>query len=679
MIKTVTVKYNIVQLKGGLDQITPTLNLPPGVVRDGVNFECSPSGGYSRVTGYERFDGHTSPSSAAYTLIQIDSFTNVPSVGNTITNQTGTPTAKVIVVTSQYIIVTKVTGTFSVGDTIKVGATVIGTYSTQTIMLTSLQDAQYINLAADDYRADIGPVPGSGSVLGVVPYNDIVYAFRANAGGTAVDIYKSSAAGWVNVPLYKEVSFTAGAVTVPADGATLTQGGVTATVKRVMTESGAWTGTAAGRFIITTPSGGNFAAGAATLSGGATVTLSGVQTSITLAVGGKFQFDQGNLTGSASTIRIYGCDGVNRCFEFDGDVLAPIKTGFSPDNPKHIVVHKNHLFVSKDSSILNSAIGKPYNFTIAEGASEIATGDIVTGFLVQPGSQATGALAVFGRSNTFVLYGTSSADWNFTAYATGTGAIDYTTQNMAQSYFLDDRGLMSLQTSLNYGNFVQATLTNAIRPFINSKRSIVAGSTLWREKSQYRLFFSDGTGLYTTVVNNTLLGSIPIQLKHTVYSISEGEFSTGEEVIFAGMTNGYVMQMEKGTSFDGENIDAYITLNWDAIGSPRLLKRFRRASAEITGNAYAAVNFGYQLAYASSEITQATPKDYAAPFQAAPAWDSFTWDNFIWDGKTLTPTEIEVEGTAENIQVTFTSTTDYIASYTINSLILHYSMRRGLR
>ena len=49
------------------------------------------------------------------------------------------------------------------------------------------------------------------------------------------------------------------------DGDTLTQGGVTATIRRVVVETGTLvSGVNTGRLIITAPGGGNFAAGAAT-------------------------------------------------------------------------------------------------------------------------------------------------------------------------------------------------------------------------------------------------------------------------------------------------------------------------------------------------------------------------------------------------------------------------------
>src|SRR4029077_15916152 len=134
----------------------------------------------------------------------------------------------------------------------------------------------------DNYRADIAAVPGSGPIRGVVATKftgaDVVYAFRDNAGATGLDIYKTTTGGWVKITYYNEVYFTAGGTGIPADGNTLTEGGVTATIKRVVLESGSWAaGTAAGRFIVTNPAGGNFSNGAAT-AGSVNVSLSGIQT-----------------------------------------------------------------------------------------------------------------------------------------------------------------------------------------------------------------------------------------------------------------------------------------------------------------------------------------------------------------------------------------------------------------
>lgn len=694
------VRYNVTRLGGGVtqsgasypggfDQTTPSLSLQAGALRDVVNFECSQSGGYARIEGYERFSGLFSPSRATYTIVQVSSFTNVPVAAQTLAQTTSGATGKIIAVNNvsgaYYCVLTQVTGTFDATHNVLVGATPIGTAITNTATISSLLNAQYLALAADVYRALIAAVPGSGAILGVVAMVfsnvDNVYAFRANVGATAVDIYKSSAGGWVNVPLYKIVSFTGGNVATPVDGATLTQGGVTATVKRVMTQSGAWAGTAAGQFVITTPGGGNFAAGAAVLSGGATVNLTAIQTSITLLPGGKFTFDKGNFSGQLVTRRIYGCDGVNKAFEFDGDVLSPITTGLSPDNPKFLCIHKNFLFLSKDSSLIYCGAGTPFKWSAVDGGGEIATGDEVTGLISLPGSQTTATLGVFLRSATSFLYGTDPTTFNYVIFDSSTGALPYSCQNLSDVFTLDTLGVVTLKTTLNYGNFLPSMLTKNILPFIEQERAKLTCAVTLNEKSQYRLFFNDGYGLWLTEVNQQYLGATVVQFPNPVNCIDENATSTFGNVTYFGSTDslGYVYQMEMGTSFDGANIDAHITTAWDPIKSPRILKRFRAASIEIQSNAYALVYFGYQLGYGSTLIGQPSNVPYASNFSAAPVWDAFTWDNFTWDGQTLLPTEVDMTGTAENIQFIISSSTNYIAAYNLNSIISHYTPRRGMR
>lgn len=697
------VKYSITRLgggvtqagvsyPGGLDQTTPSLSLQPGALRDVMNFECAQSGGYARIQGYERFSGLVSPSSAGYVIVQISAYTNVPIVGQTLTQATSGATGVIIAVFNAggvfYIAVTKVTGTFDATHNVLVGATPIGTAITTAVTISSLLNAQYLAAAADVYRALIAAVPGSGAILGVVAMTfsnvDNVYAFRANVGATAVAIYKASVAGWVLVPFYNTVSFTAGNVAIPADGATLTQGGVTATVKRVVTQSGPlWTGAAAGQFVIGAPSGGNFAAGAATLTGGATVTLTGIQTAITLLPGGKFQFDKGNFSGQSITRRIYGCDGVNKAFEFDGDILAPIATGLSPDNPKFICIHKSFLFLSKDSSLIYSGVGTPFLYGATNGGGEIATGDEVTGLVVLPGSQTTATLAVFLRSNTSFLYGTDPTTFNYTTFNTGIGTLAYSAQNLSDTFSLDDLGVVSLKTTLNYGNFLPTTMTKNIYPFIQAERAKITCSSVSKVKSQYRLFFSDGVGLWLTSINGQYLGATVVSFPNPVNCADQDNTAVNGMVSYFGSTdsNGYVYQLDSGTSFDGGNIDAHITLAWNAINSPRILKRFRAGSIEIQSNMYASVNFGYQLGYGSTNIGQPANTNYASNFSGAPVWDtaSMVWDNFVWDGQTLIPTDVDMTGTGENVQVTLSSSTNYIAAYQLNSVIFQYTPRRGMR
>jgi hypothetical protein len=679
-LKTPPVQYDLIRLAGGLDQVTPTLSLPPGYVRRAANFECSITGGYSRIAGYERYDGRPSPSDATYNLLAC-TLTGSVAVGNTITGQSSAATAKVIAISGTNVIVTREVGVLLTGEGIRVGGTPVGTIN-EVVGVSSdgLLDATYKALAADDYRADIQAVPGSGSILGVAFYNGIVYAWRANAGATAVDMYRSSSSGWVKINFQKELPFNAGtsAITV---GQTVTgaTSGATGVVSRVVIEDGFWSGSDAQGRLILSSSTGTFQNAENLQVGGVTRAIgAGAATQISLAVGGRFETVIANFGGGTANYRLYGCDGVNRAFEFDGTVFVPINSTMPVDTPKHIAFHKQHLFLSFGASLQFSALGDPHKWSPILGAGELAMNAEITNLIPLPGDQSSGALGVYTRNDTSVLYGTSAANFALATFNTGTGAIPYTAQNMDQAYVLDDRGVMTLGTTLNFGNFLPASLTMNIRPFLEVRKNLATASAVSRDKGQYRVFFSDANALYLTMLNGKLLGSMPVQFAHPVTCATEGEDTNGNATTFFGSSNGYVYQLDVGTSFDGQPIPANINLVYNSTKSPRVLKRYRKASVEMTGDSYAEIAFGYDLAYRKTSLTQPTDETYENDLRSA-YWDSMTWDNFVWDGSDITPSEIEVEGTAENMAIRISSVSAILQPFTVNNIIVHLTVRRGLR
>ena len=694
------IRYSQMKMRGGLDLVTPTLDLPSGFLRSSENFEVSETGGYRRIDGYERFDGRPAPSAATFIIVQIDAYQNTPSVGSTLTDNGTAATGVIVSVQSNYMVLTKVVGTHTVGNLQKVGATNIGTMVTQTVVMTPILLAQYTALAADNYRADITKPTGSGALRGVAtlavgtPPVDKTYAFRDNAGGTAVDVWVASGTGWTAVPFFREVSFTTGTLgggSIPLDGCTITQGANSATVKRVVWQSGSWSGgTAAGRFIVTTPAPGEFVASPpnATFSGAGATTaaLTGASTAITLSPGGKFEFFVWNFFGQASGLRLYGCDGVNRMFEFDGTTLVPITTGTTPDTPKHIGVMANHLFGAFQSSAIHSGPAVPYKWTSTDGGSEIATGDTITGFASLQGSQTAPSLAIYGTRQLSMLYGTASSGagaWTLSRFDQGIGAIDYSVQRMDDAYSLDDPGVIKLRAVQDFGNFSPSTLTHTIETLIQQKRTLLANSIINRVKSQYRLFFSDNTALYLTIVNGKYLCSALQRLQHAVYCTSNSDNNrvNGNPDLFIGTTDGYVMQLDKGTSFDGAVIDAYLETNWDTMGSPRIIKRMVRAALEAQFSTYVQFTLSYTLGYGSSSIKESAITSYAPLSTTQVNWDAFVWDLFTWDGGSSfeVPIEVELKGRGDTIKYRIASGSNYIASYTINSLITHYEQGRQMR
>lgn len=673
------VQYELIRLGGGLDQVTPTLSLPPGVARSSANFECSITGGYTRIPGYERFDGRASPSASTYTILTCN-LSGTVSVGNTVVGASSGATGKVIARSGANVVITRQTGTFTNGENLTVSAVVVGSVTNNSgVSADGLTDATYRALAADEYRTSIAAVPGAGSILGVFYFQGRVYAWRNNVGSTAADLYKSSATGWTAVALGKELAFDTGSSEI-FDGETVNgqTSGATGVVARVVHESGTWTGNdATGRLILSSTT-GTFQAGENIRVGGTVhAHAMGAQTQITMAPGGRFVTVQGNF-GGANNNRVYGADGVNRAFEFDGTTLVPIATGMALDKPNHVAFHKQHLFLAFGSSLQFSSIGDPYKWSPVLGAGELAMPEAITNLLPLPGDQTSGALAVHSRNTTSILYGTSSGDFQLATYNSGTGGISYTAQNLDQLYVLDDRGVMGLQASLNFGNFVTSALTMQIRPFIADRLSLATTSAVNREKGQYRLFFSDGNGLYITMLNGKQLGSMPVQFPNAVLVSCDGESSDGTSAIFFGSSNGFVYQLDKGSSFDGQPISANCNLVFNSIKSPRILKRYRRGSVEITGDSYSQLQFGYSLGYQSAQVPQ--PSDVTYENNLRPSdWDSFVWDNFVWDGQGLSPTEVEMSGTAENVSIRLSSVSSILLEFTINSIIVHYTFRRGLR
>jgi hypothetical protein len=695
---------------GGLDLTTPDLRLQPGALRDCLNYECGQFGGYTRIQGYERFDGHASPSAQSYVVVSFSAvpadFTSdftadfntgapfaPPALGQVVTQTVSGATGIVIAIgpaeapAAPYLVLAAVTGVFNTWSA-AMGPTgnLIGLATAQTVAIDPRSKAIYTAAAADAFRTFISAVPGSGPVQGVFAMAflgvDCVFAFRANVGATATLLWKASPAGWVLVPYFNLVAFTAGGTATPMDLDTLTQGGVTATIMRVMWQSGAWSttgGSAIGQFVITGMIGGSFAAGAATTSSGATLTLSGPASAITMAAGGRFEFSKANFSGQLVTRRVYGCDGVNPAFGFDGVTLAPLLTGLSPNAPSHVYFHKNFLFLAQAASMIYCAAGDPIKWDAIDGGGEIATGDTITGFITLPGSQTTATLCVFMRTNVAFLYGTDPTTFNFVTFNTGIGAVPYSMQNLFDTFFLDDLGAVTLKTTLNWGNFLPSTLTKNILPFIQRERGNLMASTLNREKSQYRLFFSDGYALWITVLNQQYLGSGLILTPAVMNCADTTNLIGDDEATYAGSTNGFVYQLDVGTSFDGAIVPAFFVTAWDALKSPRILKRFRAASIEVQGGDYAEIQYGYQIGYNSAQLPQLPAVSAVLNLGAVPHWDSFVWDAFVWDGGGLTPTDVDVTGTAENIRVTITSGTNFIGAYTIASIIHHYTMRRGMR
>jgi hypothetical protein len=596
--------------QGGTDITSPALRMPPGVVISSQNYEPEANGGYSRMKGYERFNGLARPSDA----------------------------------------------------------TVL------TVANSALEEAQALLGAADVRRALIAAPAGSGPVRGVCQFGAVVYAFRDNTGATAGQLYKSTVAGWALVDLGEEVAFTNANISV-GDADALTQGAVTATIKRVVLETGSLaSGVNTGRLVISGRAGGAFTAAAATSTGGGTLTLGGAQTSITLPAGGRYQFDIYNFFGQLSAARLYGCNGVGPAFEFDGVTLVTLKTGAATDTPKFIKANRKYLYVAQGSSLMNSSVGNPYRWIAGEGSTEIAVGDTITGICSLTGS----SLGVMSRNSSNALTGSSTADWSLQSIRGDVGAVPYTLASMSDTFMLDDRGITSITAVQTYGNFADATLSKKVQPIIDKLRTKVLGAYVARQKGHYVLLMTDGATLTMGFSGGQLTGFMQGQLGFTPSCVWSGEDDTGVERIFMGGTDGMVYEMERGSSFDGASIESFLKIYYYNSKSPRIRKRYRKLVLEMSAVLYAAVRFQGEYSYGNPDIEQ-TRSDSVSVIGSGGSWDVNQWESFYWDAQDVSQPEVSLDGTGLNMALSFYSDTALDFGHTLQGAIIHYTLRRQQR
>jgi hypothetical protein len=679
-------KPDIIPFVGGMDLVTTPILQKPGMVMAASNFEPDTNGGYRRIGGYERFDGRTRPSDAKYYMAVITT-SGTFSVGDTITGATSAATAVILaVVDSTNLVVTKYSGTFTGGETLNVSGSPQGTITSisENSASTGILHASYKNLAADEYRDDIAKPTGSGAIRGVWYYNGEVYCFRDNAGGTACNMWKATTSGWTQITFGREIQFT-GAVGQISEGDTVTgaTSGASAVCRRALLRTGTWTVSGVGTLVFDSVTGA-FQNGENLQVGGVTKAVaSGADTAITLQPGGKMEFDNFNFTGTSSTQRMFFADGVNYIHEFDGTRLIPIRTGIGTDKPKFIKGHKNQLFCAIESSIQVSSIGDPYAWSALTGASEIGMGETITGILPQTGDANTGVLVITTANKVYILYGNDSSDFNLVLHAPNTGARAYTLQNIGFAHFLDNRGITQLQTSQVFGGFNMSILSNLVQPIIDDSIGTEKASCVVRDKDQYRVFFSDGTGLIMQVVPSNS-GTSPAAFMFFDYGSSfycnqvcSFIDTNGTERLLAAGSDGYVYELDVGTSFDGGNIASHFMTVFTAQKMPRFRKRYRRTVLQFRAGNTARVSVGYDLGYGNQDPSYGNTTSMSAVIaktvnSAGGYWDNFNWDNFSWDASYMQEINVDTPGSGDSIALIVTGDTDSDEPYTIHTAFVYY-------
>lgn len=677
-------------LRGGLNLVVPAIATPPGNCIAAQNYE-SQVRGYSRMEGYERFDGQPQPHKATYWSLAFTEGNAEIAAGDIVTGLTSGATGYVVedaVITggdfgtfdaTGYVGFLSYTGTFQDGEVLQIGGDTVakasGTLVERGIPIED-EDLSVYRAAVELTRAEIEQVPGSGPVRGVWVYKGAVYAFRDNTLGTAGAMYKSTASGWQLQSLGHVIEFNTGTAEVK-ENETLTRAGVTSIIRRVVLVSGTWSGgNAAGYLVISNIAGGNYTAGAATTATGA-LTLAGAQTALSLSPGGRYSFVTRNFFGAGKTERMYGCNGVDRAFEWDGDYFTPIRTGLlgSLDKPTRIAEFANHLFLGySHGEIQFSGIGNPLDFQVISGAGSFAFGAEVTDM----SETASTALVIFGRNKIAYLAGSDSDTFVLTTLSDDSGSIAWTMQVMDTPIYQDDAGVRRMSTTQSFGNWRVGTLTEAITPLLDRKRGDSAtpvASIRVKRKDQYRVFYSDGSGI-CIYLGRKPQECMPFEYPFKITCACAAAYNSlsGEEQLFAGSDDGFVYQLDVGTSFDGAEILAYILFPFNSVGSAMQKKRFTRAVLEVDAGPYTQIGLTSEYGYGDSDQPPGSEQFFDVSGGGG-FWDINQWDRFFWSAPVQGIASAELQGIGRNVAVGVVSEAAWETPHTLSSISIYFSPR----
>lgn len=412
--------------------------------------------------------------------------------------------------------------------------------------------------------------------------------------------------------------------------------------------------------------------------------------------GSRYTFSTASPYGADDTDVFFICSGVDHAHMFDGTYALPISTGLMWQNekPRHAAWSGNYLALGyKSGSLAISDLGDPLTYVSAVStASEIGASDRVTGLLNLKGD----SLGVFTENTVFALQGTDPTNFRRVTISPSSGAIEYTVCDMGQPMYCDFRGIATIATTDQYGDFNRGRLSWAATPWLIERlqsnqrnetidRTVVAAVPV-RNKNQYRVFFSDGW-FATLTLQGLANDEVAITTSRyygdwqdrddsaiRVLGLCAGVTSTGQDLVFMTFDVdptlsrfAYVFQVDSGRSFDGEEIIAQWMSQPMQLGTPFTEKHLEflgvlgRSYGYVPFKVYQGTNFTDPV---SDETTGSSTTGYDISFGVSTDAASSTEK----DQKTTK----NMRGSGEDVTLLFESISADKLPHTIQALSLRF-------
>ena len=383
-------------------------------------------------------------------------------------------------------------------------------------------------------------------------------------------------------------------------------------------------------------------------------------------------------------------DGANKpwAFRMEGTGALNTRTFFTEEitvdgtnGVKYITIHDHHLIAAgvenNLSTVYYSVYNDPNNFT-GSGAGSVTISDQVQGI---KGFRTD--LIVFAENSIHKLININdSANIRIDPITESIGCLSgYSIQEIGGDLiFLAPDGLRTVAGTARIGDVELGTVSKAIQPIMREVAENINNfritSIVLREKSQYRLFYSNVNavaagqkGIIGTLRPNGFEWSETKGLEVT--EIGSGFDTNGIEKYYHGNNSGYVFIHDSGDDFDGSAILArYATPDYD-YGDLGTLKTLHYLKVSIAAEGLVTPEVQVKFDYNSGDVPQPASNYSLGTVNPSSIFGSAVFGTNIF-GASASPmlrTPLQGSGTSNNFTVI---TNDSKAPYRINGLYVDY-------
>ena len=383
-------------------------------------------------------------------------------------------------------------------------------------------------------------------------------------------------------------------------------------------------------------------------------------------------------------------DGANKpyIFRMEGTGVLTSRTFFAEEitvtgtkGVKYVTTHDKHLIAAgvEDnlSTIFFSATLDPTSFS-GTGSGSIVVEDQIEGI-----RGFRNELFIFCTNSIFKLININdSSNIAIVPVTKNVGCLSgYSIQEIGGDLiFLAPDGLRTVAGTARIGDIELGTVSKAIQPLVTNLaeniNSFVIDSVVLREKSQYRLFYTNTSleqtqqkGIIGTLRPNGFQWSETRGLEVT--AIGSGFDNNNVEQYYHGDTNGFVYQHDTGNSFDGSNILArFETPNYD-YGDLGTLKTLHYVRVSASSEGIVEPDIQVRFDYGNTNIPQPQDLFDLGVINPPSKFGDALFNTNVFGGGDNPLIRVPLQGSGTSNNFTIISD-DTKAPYTINGFYVDY-------